>query len=121
MNKYWPNVKESPSDSGYTQFWQHEWTKHGTCSGFTQKEYFQTAIDNFVTSPSILADAYGKTISKSDLISAYGAVVSPICKGKMLSEVLICKDMKTLKNMDCVKSVINEGNCPNTISVPAFD
>jgi len=120
MNKFWPNVKQAPTSSSYTQFWEHEWTKHGTCTGFEQKKYFQTAIDNFVEAPSLIAKAYGKTVSKKALVDAYGSVVVPICKGKALSEVLICKDKESLKNIDCVKSVLNEGNCPDTIAVPAF-
>ncbi|KAL5698066.1 ribonuclease T2 [Ranunculus cassubicifolius] len=30
---------------GNLHLWSHQWTKHGTCSGLTQLQYFKTAID----------------------------------------------------------------------------
>lgn len=122
MNKVWPNVKQDPSDKDYDQFWTHEWTKHGTCSGISQKDYFQYAVDHFVEAPAMLKEAVGKTVDRDALIKAYGTVVAPICQGgKWLSEVLICKDKKTLENVDCVASVVKEGNCGASISVRAFE
>lgn len=26
-------------------FWKHEWTKHGTCSGLSQRRYFQATLE----------------------------------------------------------------------------
>ena len=40
MYEMWPNVQSDPSDSDYDSFWEHEWTKHGTCSGLDQTIYF---------------------------------------------------------------------------------
>jgi ribonuclease T2 len=33
-----------PSSDSQT-FWNHEWSKHGTCSGLSQHDYFQSAIN----------------------------------------------------------------------------
>jgi ribonuclease T2 len=62
MNTYWKDV--SGDDES---FWEHEWSKHGTCvstlapacySGYTAKQevgdYFQKAVDIFKT-----RDTYG--------------------------------------------------------------
>jgi ribonuclease I len=40
MNKYWPTC-QSGSNS---DFWSHEWSKHGTCTGMSQEAYFSQAI-----------------------------------------------------------------------------
>jgi ribonuclease I len=43
--KYWPNGKADPTNwAAYSQFCQHEWAKHGTCTGLTQLQYFSAAI-----------------------------------------------------------------------------
>ncbi len=41
MNMLWPSCKNG-SDNQH--FWRHEWSKHGTCSGMSQEEFFSTAI-----------------------------------------------------------------------------
>lgn len=40
-------ISKSLTDYGdaNVNLWAREWTKHGTCSGLTQAEYFQTAVD----------------------------------------------------------------------------
>ena len=45
LYQYWPSC----SDSGHSMEWflNHEWAKHGTCSGWDQYTYFATAIATF--------------------------------------------------------------------------
>jgi len=50
MDTYWPsnNNQGSFAEKTNSQFWGHEWTRHGTCSGMTQPEFFCTAINFFL-------------------------------------------------------------------------
>ena len=41
MNMYWMSCVNGNTNE---KFWQHEWNKHGTCSGMSQEEFFSTAI-----------------------------------------------------------------------------
>ena len=41
LDQLWPTC--SGSDNS-TQFWGHEWSKHGTCSGLPVHGYFETAL-----------------------------------------------------------------------------
>lgn len=127
----WPNTKASPDDRrAYTGFWAHEWTKHGTCSGLTQKQYFTTAMDHFLATPSLVRERYGSTVTKSELTKAYDSndpttSVTLICSGKYLSEVRIClqkneKDGTATERMKCTESVTKEGNCPDELTIPKF-
>ena len=69
MNHYWPNVKSEPTDADYDSFWQHEWTKHGTCSPLSQLDYFNTTLTLGKTfgTPSLITDNVGADVN-SDLI-----------------------------------------------------
>ncbi|KAF1586818.1 Ribonuclease T2-B, partial [Eudyptes moseleyi] len=48
MRRYWPDVLHSSLNR--TQFWKHEWEKHGTCAATlpvlnSQKKYFGKALE----------------------------------------------------------------------------
>jgi ribonuclease T2 len=95
MNQYWPNVQAKTTDSDYDDFWQHEWSKHGTCSGLSQTDYFNTTINlgaSFGT-PSIFTNNVGKSVNADDLRTALGGKTkaSLICsKGNQLTGAYTC-------------------------------
>eukprot|EP01038_Epipyxis_sp_PR26KG_P013318 gene13318-17842_t len=45
MKKYWPTCQSGTNDD----FWSHEWSKHGTCTGMTQDTYFSKAISLYLS------------------------------------------------------------------------
>ncbi len=74
MTQYWPDVKYAETDPNYTEFWNHEWTKHGTCSGLSQMNYFNSTIaliKSFGT-PSSFSASVGGTMTASSLRDAFG-------------------------------------------------
>eukprot|EP00039_Didymoeca_costata_P019272 m.336873 g.336873 ORF g.336873 m.336873 type:complete len:157 (-) comp17987_c0_seq1:27-497(-) len=44
MKKYWPTCSGGGTND---DFWGHEWSKHGTCSGLSQEAYFSKALSLF--------------------------------------------------------------------------
>lgn len=120
MRNYWPNVKATDTDPDYSSFWEHEWVKHGTCTGLSQKQYFQYAVDLIVRfgSPSVLAKAVSKgVITAGALRSAMGGtmMVALQCdEGNVLSGAFTCWTQLNglpVKQIMCPPSVLKEDTC----------
>lgn len=131
FNTFWPNVKALDHSKSHYSFWEHEWTKHGTCSGLSQDEYFDTALKHFLPSPKIIRDSYGSVIRKKDLLIAYSQEIGDekgdvvlICSGEFLSEVRICvgrtKEGGGSERIACIPEVVREGNCGDDIIITKF-
>lgn len=147
FDRLWPNVKASEQNHGerggggdsWYSFWEHEWTKHGTCTGLTQDEYFDTALKHFLPTPQIVREYYGKRIAvkRDELLEAYkndigrsnadedyGDVVLVCAGGKYLSEVRTCvgknKDGSGSRRMKCIPQVQQESNCGKEIFIAKF-
>ncbi len=43
MKQYWPTCQTGTNED----FWSHEWSKHGTCTGMSQDGYFSKGISLF--------------------------------------------------------------------------
>mmetsp|Transcript_16322 Transcript_16322/g.19939 ORF Transcript_16322/g.19939 Transcript_16322/m.19939 type:complete len:252 (+) Transcript_16322:160-915(+) len=125
FHTYWPNVKASESSPSRFGFWEHEWTKHGTCSGLNQEEYFKKTLSHFLKTPSIIRERYGGSVTKTELIDAYGGDVVLICQsGRYLSEVRTCvgkqEDGTPTKHIDCIPEVEDDDNCDDVILITKF-
>lgn len=130
FNTYWPNVKAPSSSSisspAYYSFWSHEWTKHGTCSGLNQYEYFNTTLNHSLETPAIVRERYGASMTKKELLDAYDIDVVLVCSkgGGFLSEVRMCvgRDVNgdATVGVDCIIEVEEEGNCGDEIKIAKF-
>lgn len=97
LETMWPNIQVA-EDAGkkYDSFWEHEWTKHGTCTGLTQEAYFSAALSllkgRFETPPQLTANVGGKT-TRVELEEAYGGDGMAVldCRGRVhLNQVYLC-------------------------------
>jgi len=124
FNTLWPNVKAPSSSSAYYSFWNHEWTKHGTCSGLSQFEYFNTTLNHCLETPAIVREDMGGSISKKELMDAYDIDVVLVCSGEFLSEVRTCvgrdNSGDATVGVDCIIEVEDEGNCGDEIKIAKF-
>jgi ribonuclease T2 len=131
MTKYWPNVKASEGTPEYDDFWEHEWAKHGTCSGLSQKAYFNAtlALIQKYGTPLVYQDAVGSTISASTLRNAFGGApyASLQCTStKYVNGVYWCFDRDPVtaqpgKQIACPSDVQKEDTCTvATLNVQAF-
>lgn len=131
--EYWPNVKSSPTDwAAYEGFWTHEWGKHGTCTGMSQRDYFEAALEQLqkLGTPSVISENVGKApVSKAAIQAAYGgpSKVSLSCGGgSFLSAVATCWTVDKASHLPaeqiaCPASVIKEDTCTGTtITISGF-
>lgn len=98
LNTYWPTLMPGNTDQS---FWDHEWSKHGTCAGpHNQLGYFNTTLSwrreldvyNVLAASSVVP---GKSYNASDFDAAFtkahGAAAMLGCdRGNKLREVSFC-------------------------------
>lgn len=135
FQEYWPSEQDPNPSPPYTaSLWQHEWGKHGTCSGLAQSPYFQQAIATHLKlgTPSAIVNNIGRTVSRADVEAAYtggsacvkgqSCMVGLGCSSKFLADVTTCWS-KTGKQMECPWLVLQgSSSClsQDTLSVTAY-
>ncbi|MDE2489784.1 MAG: hypothetical protein KGM24_02990 [Elusimicrobia bacterium] len=113
----------------------HEWYKHGSCSGYTPDEYFTRAagLVDAVAASSFgqwVTAHVGQTVSDSDFRSAFesyfgtgsSSYVSLLCTNSMLLDVRMhlatpLQDASSLPQM--LLSDSGQDKCPSSFSIPA--
>jgi len=82
---------------------EHEWSKHGTCTGWSAQHYFETIVklNEQLATPPIITNNLGKTVSYQALLRAYGGNArhvffscDRIHKKQYLSQILTLWDKK---------------------------
>ena len=124
MTQYWPDVKYSTDSPDYDSFWEHEWTKHGTCTGLTQQDYFNQVINlaKLAGTPSLISsNVGGSPVNANSLREAYGgsSYVSLQCNGgSYLVGTYTCYNRNTDGTVGaqttCPSDVIAEDSCTTT-------
>ncbi|KAL5539990.1 hypothetical protein UlMin_044864 [Ulmus minor] len=108
MQAFWPSIT-CPSTNSRPS-WSHEWSKHGTCSGLIQFNYFDGTL---------------KLKNRANILKALknaGAIgFSPIimCKNGLLKEVYICVDSSASTFIACPPKAASS-NCLSTIKFPPY-
>ena len=117
---------------GADAFWEHEWSKHGTCAGpvtGNRSAYFATALrlhDQFnlnqVLAPlGILPGSSASSFISPDiqrvLREAWGADPLLACHRSALAEVWLCLDLD-LELIECPERVRPRSPCPAKVTVP---
>lgn len=128
MTEKWPDVQYSETDSKYDSFWEHEWTKHGTCSGLSQHDYFMAALNvtDVLVTPPALQLAIGQKMATKSLINAMGGSERAVlqCKQQNLVGIYTCWsqiDNVPGDQIDCPASVLSEDTCKSSDMVYIAD
>lgn len=105
---------------------RHEWKKHGSCSGLSQRDYFNTMERAYraFNQPSVLEQvSYSRTLSRNDVVKSItkanpalpaNAIALQCGRKGVLSEIRLCLD-DTLSPVACAA---NSGRgCPATVTI----
>jgi ribonuclease T2 len=135
-------IADYPFPFPTTKLVEHEWPKHGTCSGLDPVTYVGTAANLFNIDPQspnpgtvvIPTNGDGNYTKPTGFTTTHDGIVkdfasannlsqssiAPMCSGKYLSEVYICYANDGVTPTACDRSTLtNSANsCRGTITVP---
>jgi len=132
LQQYWPNEQDPSGNQLSSSLWQHEWAKHGTCSGLDPDTYFRSAmkVEQIIGTLPVISQNIGGSVSRAQLESAYNngspcptggpCMVQINCdSGSILSGVTTCWS-KSLQQMECPGSFLGTPPCGTHITIPSF-
>lgn len=131
FSTFWPNEQDPSGSNLGNSLWNHEWGKHGTCSGLSQNDYFTSAFtvsSQMPTADAIVNNIGGSTTTQA-ILRFYGAtctagndcVVGLACdNSNNLSGITTCWN-KNLQQIVCPSAVIGQGQCSDgTVGITSF-
>ncbi|XP_022158938.1 ribonuclease MC-like [Momordica charantia] len=125
LNQYWPDVV----NGNHQRFWEHEWSKHGTCSEkqFPGRAYFQNAL-NIAKRHDLLSilkkaghNPDGKVKQRASIEAAITKAIGkrPVLRcnfnksnARQLHEIVLCVAKNGVALESCTKFAA--ATCPNT-------
>ncbi|WPX96274.1 ribonuclease T2 family protein [Candidatus Bandiella euplotis] len=97
-----------------TSLMNHEWKKHGTCTGLNQKEYFETilTLQNSHATPDFIKYNIGEYVTFNNIAQAFGGekMVNIICKRKNKKQYLVEVHHFLDKNLTTIEKKYNATN-----------
>lgn len=120
LDQDWPSYTALTN----TDFWSHEWTKHGSCSNMSEIDYFKLALDIYANNDiqHILGNSNissGNTYQVNKIITAIstsriGVQPQLICKNGDLIEIRLCLNNNPIPlYINCPPSGLS---CPNNVN-----
>eukprot|EP01111_Echinosteliopsis_oligospora_P002312 TRINITY_DN133_c0_g1_i1.p1 TRINITY_DN133_c0_g1~~TRINITY_DN133_c0_g1_i1.p1 ORF type:complete len:200 (-),score=45.31 TRINITY_DN133_c0_g1_i1:42-641(-) len=101
------------SDDGpNSDFWSHEWTKHGTCSTLKEEAFFQTAISLYPKF-NIMESLREAKITPNGNTYTKTQVESAVEKGTGFQPTLHCNTTSLLEVAMCISKSYSAMNCPS--------
>jgi len=124
LNVVWPGFSNGSSET----FWNHEWTKHGTCSLIEMHQFFEDAIQQNSLYPIMTAFAkanivpsktqnYATTAMQTAVKQVLGYSPALQCGHNQLQSIAMCVQ-KDLSPFDCPKNVSSYFSCPSQVQLP---
>ena len=105
------------------RFWEHEWSKHGTCSDLNQYEYFSLGLklhfqlDLLKELEKHKVVPNGKSYHKSQFEKAFKVKPLLMCKKNGIEQIGFCLDPNTYEYIACSNEIYHsfDSKCPNMI------
>lgn len=139
LEQNWPNLANplNGTVADRTTNYDHEWSKHGSCQGLSQQEYFHKALElqaDVGTPPELITNR-GGNVTRSQLqnhfiapgVTAPQAAILTCTKDNYLQEIWICynrapNSIQVAERIPCPpQSIQASDNCGNSsIQIRAF-
>ena len=99
----------------------HEWHKHGTCTGLTQEEYLKATLEaqKLYKTPEVIKDNIGDHTDYNSITAAFGGeqMVNTFCKTKNKKQYLDQIHHFLDKNLRPIKKKYHSTNCKKDAAI----
>ena len=112
MKPYWKENNAFAYLTDDNALANREWTRHGSCSGLPQFDYFEKSIEisNHLPTPQIITNNVGKTVRTEELRNHYGTP----------SVLLKCDNRGHLQAVDSCWEKLPDSLVGNRAECPSF-